>query len=64
MVKLFMSQSIAVQIKASGQLHVPAAFPRGRDFLYHVDRRLCGPQSRSRRGGASNGTPALHSITN
>jgi len=32
----------------SGQLHVPAALPPGKEPRYPLDRRLNGPQSRSR----------------
>jgi hypothetical protein len=36
----------------SGQRHAPAAlYPRGKDPLYPLDRRLGGPQSRSGRRG-------------
>jgi len=35
----------------SGQLQVPAAYPRGKNTQYSLDRRLGGPQSRFERGG-------------
>jgi len=38
-------------MKVSGELHAPAALPPGKDPLYPLDTRLCGPQSWSGRGG-------------
>jgi hypothetical protein len=38
-------------MEASGQLHVPAALPPGKELQYPLDRRLGGPQSRSGHGG-------------
>jgi hypothetical protein len=38
-------------MEVSGQLHAPAALPRGKVPRYSCDRRMCGPQSRSGRGG-------------
>jgi hypothetical protein len=35
----------------SGQIHAPAALPRGKSPLYPLYRRLGGPQSRSGRYG-------------
>jgi hypothetical protein len=35
----------------SGQFHAPAAYSQGKSHLYPLDRRLCGLQSRSERGG-------------
>jgi hypothetical protein len=40
------------EMEVSGQLHAPAALPSGKDLsLLLLDRRLCGPQSLSGRGG-------------
>jgi hypothetical protein len=38
-------------LEVSGQLHAPAALPRGRNPQYPLDLRLGGPQSRSGRYG-------------
>jgi hypothetical protein len=38
-------------MEVSGQLHTPAALPPGQEARYPLDKRLGGPQSRSRRGG-------------
>jgi hypothetical protein len=38
-------------MKAYGQLHALAVLPLGKSVLYPLDRRLGGPQSRSRRRG-------------
>jgi hypothetical protein len=38
-------------MEVSGQLHVPAALPPGKELWYPLDRRLDGPQSRSGCGG-------------
>jgi hypothetical protein len=38
-------------MEVSGQLHVPASLPPGKEPLYPLDRRLGGPYSRSGRGG-------------
>jgi hypothetical protein len=38
-------------LEVRGQLHVPAALPRGKSPRYPLDRRLGGPQSQSRRRG-------------
>jgi len=38
-------------MELTGQLHGPAALPRGKSPRYPLDRRLGGPQSRSGRGG-------------
>jgi hypothetical protein len=38
-------------MEVSAQLHAPAALPSGKEPPYPLDRRLGGPQSRSRRGG-------------
>jgi hypothetical protein len=38
-------------MEVSGQLHVPAASPPGKEPLYPLDRRQGGPQSWSGRGG-------------
>jgi hypothetical protein len=38
-------------MEVSGQLHAPAALLQGRSPCYPLDRRLGGPQSRSRRSG-------------
>jgi hypothetical protein len=35
----------------SGQIHAPAALPQVKSPWYLLDRRLCGPRSRSGRGG-------------
>jgi len=41
-------------MKVNGQLHAPATLPR-----CPLDRRLCGPQSQSERGGEElNSSPA------
>jgi hypothetical protein len=34
-----------------GQLHAPAALIQGKSPWYSLDRRFCGPQSRSGHGG-------------
>jgi hypothetical protein len=39
------------QTEVSGQFHTHAALPRGNSSRYPLDRRLCGPQSRSERCG-------------
>jgi hypothetical protein len=38
-------------MEVNGQLHTPAALPRGKESLVPLDRRLGGPQSRSGRDG-------------
>jgi hypothetical protein len=38
-------------MEVSGQLHVPAALPSGKEPRYPLDRRVGGPQSLSGRGG-------------
>jgi hypothetical protein len=38
-------------MEVGGQLHTPAALLQGKSPWYPLDRRLGGPQSRSRRGG-------------
>jgi hypothetical protein len=38
-------------MEVSGQLHVPAALPTGKEPLIPTDRRLGGPQNQSRLGG-------------
>jgi hypothetical protein len=38
-------------MEVSGQLHDPAALPPGKEPRYPLDRRLCGPKSRSESGG-------------
>jgi hypothetical protein len=38
-------------MEVSGQLHVPAVYPRGKSPKYPLYRSLGGPQSRSGRGG-------------
>jgi hypothetical protein len=38
-------------MKGNGQLHSPAALPPGKEPRYPLDKRLSGPQSRSRRCG-------------
>jgi hypothetical protein len=38
-------------MEVSGQFHAPAALPQGKSPWYLLDRRLCGPQIRSGRGG-------------
>jgi hypothetical protein len=35
-------------MKASGKLHTPAALPGGKEPQYLLDRRLGGPQRRSK----------------
>jgi hypothetical protein len=35
----------------SGQFHVPAALPHGKNPWYQLDRRQGGPQSRFKYGG-------------
>jgi hypothetical protein len=37
-------------MEVSGQLHAPAALHKGKKPRYPVDRRLGGPQSRSKHG--------------
>jgi hypothetical protein len=43
----------------SGQLHVPAALPPGKEPRYPLDRRLGGLQSRSGRGGEEKNSQPL-----
>jgi hypothetical protein len=56
-------------MEVSGQLHAPGRFTPGKDPWYPVDRRLGGPQSRSRRGGEKKyilppaGRPARSPVT-
>jgi len=38
-------------MELSGQLHALAAYPQGKSPWYPLDRRMCGPQSNSGRGG-------------
>ena len=38
-------------MEVSSQLHAPAALPPEKESRYPLDRRACGPQSRSRRLG-------------
>jgi hypothetical protein len=38
-------------MEVSDQLHAPAALPHGKSRWYPLDRRLCGFQSWSGRGG-------------
>jgi hypothetical protein len=38
-------------MEVSGQLHAPAALPRGKSPWYPLDKRLGVPQSRSELGG-------------
>jgi hypothetical protein len=38
-------------MEMSGQLHAPAALPPEKEPWYPLDRRLGGPQSRSRHSG-------------
>jgi hypothetical protein len=38
-------------MEVSGQLHTPAALLTGKEPCYPFDRRMGGPQSRSRHGG-------------
>jgi hypothetical protein len=35
-------------MEVSGQLHVPAALPQGKSPWFPLDRRMGGPQSRSK----------------
>jgi hypothetical protein len=44
-------------MEVSGQLHAPAASLPGKELQYPLDRRLCGPQSRSERGEEKNSQP-------
>jgi hypothetical protein len=37
-------------MKVSGQLHAPTALPSEKDLMVPLDKRVCGPQSRSWRG--------------
>jgi hypothetical protein len=43
----------------SGQLHVPAALPPGKNSWYPLDRKLGGPQNRSGRGGEEKNSQPL-----
>jgi hypothetical protein len=42
-----------------GQLHAPAALPQGKGPWYPLDRRLGGPQNRSRRSGEEKNSQPL-----
>jgi hypothetical protein len=46
-------------MEVSGQLHGPAALPRGKSSWYQLDRRLGGLQSRSGRGGEEKNSQPL-----
>jgi hypothetical protein len=47
-------------MEVSGQIHAPAALPRGKEPRYPLDRRLGGPQSQCGRRG-ENSWPYLDS---
>jgi hypothetical protein len=49
-------------MEVSGQLHAPAALPPGKSPWYPLDRRLCGPQSRSGRGGEEKNFQSLPGV--
>jgi hypothetical protein len=48
---------LGTKLEVSGQLHAPAALPRGKSPRYPLDRRLGGPQSRSGRSLEQNSRP-------
>jgi hypothetical protein len=50
-------------MEVSGQLHAPAALPPGKKSpWYPLDMKLCGPQSRSGRGGEEKNSQPLPGI--
>jgi hypothetical protein len=49
-------------MEVSGQLHVPAALPQGKNPWYSLDRKLSGTQSRSGRGGEEKNSQPLPGI--
>jgi hypothetical protein len=46
-------------MEVCGQLHVPAALLQGKSTCYPLDRRLGGPQRRSRGGGEEKNSQPL-----
>jgi len=53
-------------MEVSGELHVTAALPPGKEPRYLLDRRVCGPQSCSGCGGEeknSQPTPGIEYVT-
>jgi hypothetical protein len=46
-------------MELSDQLHAPAAYSQGKSTKYRLDRRLDGPQCRSRYRGEENNSQCL-----
>jgi hypothetical protein len=49
-------------MEVSGQLHAPAALPQQKRSWKPLDRRVGGPQSRSRRGGEEKNSQHLSGL--
>jgi hypothetical protein len=45
-----------------GQLHAPAALPQGKSPWYPLNRKLCGPESRSGRGSETKNSQPLRGL--